>query len=79
MIFLDFFFQLLLLFSFLILVVWILSLCLLLSLVKGLFILLVFSNNQLLGFVDSLYSSFFSTWLISDLSLFISSSLLTPL
>ena len=58
-------------FSILILLIWILSLCPLVSLAKGLSILLTFSN-QLLVFVDSLYSSFISIWFISVLSLIIS-------
>jgi hypothetical protein len=45
-------------FSFLILLIRILSLCPLVSLAKGLSILLIFSKNYLLGLVDSLYTSF---------------------
>ena len=44
-------------FSFLILLIGILSLCPLVSLAKGLSILLIFSKNQLLHFLDSLNSS----------------------
>ena len=44
-------------FSFLILLIWILSLCLLVSLAKYLPILLIFSKNQLLIWFDSLNSS----------------------
>ena len=46
------------LFSFLILLIWILSLCPLVSLAKGLSILLIFLKGPAPGFVDSLYSSF---------------------
>ena len=46
------------LFSFLILLIWILSLWLLVSLAKGLCILLIFLKESAPGFVDSLYSSF---------------------
>jgi hypothetical protein len=45
-------------FSLLILLIWILSLCPLVSLSKGLSILLIFLKNPAPGFVDSLYSSF---------------------
>jgi hypothetical protein len=45
-------------FSFLILLIWILSLCPLVILAKGLSTLLIFSKNQLLGWLISLYSSF---------------------
>ena len=46
-------------FSILILLSRILSLCPLVSLAKGLSILLIFSKNQLLVLVDSLYSCFY--------------------
>jgi hypothetical protein len=62
-------------FSFLILIIRILSLCLLDSLAKGLYILLVFSKNQLLVWLI-LRIVLVSTWLISVLSLIISCSLL---
>ena len=58
-------------FSILILLIWILSLCPLVSLAKGLSILLL-SQKPAPGFIDSLYSSFVSTWLISALYLIIS-------
>ena len=45
-------------FSFLVLLIRMLSLCPLVSLAKGLCILLIFSKNQLLVLVDSLNSSF---------------------
>jgi hypothetical protein len=45
-------------FSLLILLIWILSLCPLVSPAKGLFILLIFSKELAPGFLDSLYSSF---------------------
>ena len=45
-------------FSFLILLIRMLSLCPLVSLANGLSILLIFSKNQFLIFVDSLCSSF---------------------
>ena len=60
------------LFSFLILLIWILSLCLLISLVKGLSILLIFSKNQLLVCLILCIVLFVSTWLNSALSLIIS-------
>jgi hypothetical protein len=63
-------------FSFLILLIRILSLCPLVSLVKGLSILLVFSNKPTPGLVDSLYSSFCLYLVISALSLIISYYLL---
>ena len=44
-------------FSFLILLIWILSLCLLVSLAKGLSILLIFFKEPAFGLVDSLYGS----------------------
>jgi hypothetical protein len=40
-------------FSFLILLIWILCLCLLVTLAKGLSILLIFFKEPALGFVDS--------------------------
>jgi hypothetical protein len=46
------------LFSFLILLIWILSLCPLVSLAKGLIYLFDFLKEPALGLVDSLYSSF---------------------
>jgi hypothetical protein len=63
-------------FSFLILLIWILSLCTLDSLVKGFSILLVFSKNQLLVWLILYIVLFVSTWLISALSLIISCRLL---
>ena len=63
-------------FSFLILLIRILSLCSLVSLAKDLSILFIFSKKQLLDLVDSLYSSLVSTWFISALSFFISCYLL---
>jgi hypothetical protein len=45
-------------FSFLILLIWILSLCPVVSLVKGLSILLIFLKEPAPGVVDSLNSSF---------------------
>jgi hypothetical protein len=45
-------------FSFLILLIWILSLCPLVSLAKGDFYLVDFLKKTAPGFVDSLYSSF---------------------
>ena len=62
-------------FSFLILLIRILSLCPLVSLVKGLSILLIFSKSAP-GLVDSLYSSFCLYLAISALSLIISYYLL---
>ena len=59
-------------FSFLVLIIWILSLCPVVSLSKDLSIMLIFSNQPAPGLVDSLYSSFVSTWLISVLSLIVS-------
>ena len=69
------------LFSFLILLIRILSLCPLVRMAKGLYILnsvnRVDFHNEPHGLVDSLNSSFFvSTWLISALSLIISCLLL---
>jgi hypothetical protein len=58
-------------FSFLILLIWILSLCPLVSLAKGLSILLIFSKNQLLVLLILCIVLFVSTWLISALSLII--------
>ena len=43
--------------SVLILLIWILSPCPLVTLAKGLSILLIFLNEPALGFIDSLYSS----------------------
>jgi hypothetical protein len=54
----------------------ILSLCPLLSLAKGLSILLIFSKNQLLVWLILCIVLFVSTWLISALSLIISCLLL---
>ena len=62
--------------SFLILLIWILSLCLLLSLPKCLSILLIFSKNQLLVWLILCIALFLSIWLISALSLIISCPLL---
>ena len=61
-------------FSFLILLIWILSLCPVVSL--GLSILLIFSKNQLLVLSILYILLFVSIWLISDLSLIISCHLL---
>jgi hypothetical protein len=63
-------------FSFLILLIWILSLCPLVNLVKGSSILLVFSKNQLLVLLILCTVLFVSVWLILALSLIISYSLL---
>jgi hypothetical protein len=63
-------------FSFLILIIWILSLCLLVSLAKGSFTLLIFSKNQLLVLLILYIVLFVSTWLISALCLIISCCLL---
>ena len=63
-------------FSFLILLIWILSLCPLVSLAKGLSILLIFSKNQLLVWLILCIVLFVSTWLISAPSLIISCCLL---
>ena len=57
-------------FLFLILFIWILSLCPLVSLAKGLSTLLIFSKNQLLDLLIICIVPFVSTWLISALSLF---------
>jgi len=62
--------------SFLILLIWILSLCPLVSLTKGLSILLIFSKNQLQVVLILCIVLFVSTRLISALSLIISSRLL---
>jgi hypothetical protein len=59
-------------FSFLILLMRILSLCPLLSLAKDLSILLIFSKNELLVWLILCMVLFVSTWLISALSLIIS-------
>jgi hypothetical protein len=64
------------LFSFLILLIRILSLCPLVSLAKGLSILLIFSKNHLLVWLILCVVLFVSTWLISALSLIISCPLL---
>jgi hypothetical protein len=45
-------------FSFLVLLIWILSLCPLVSLAKGLIYLVDFLKEPAPGFVDALYSSF---------------------
>jgi hypothetical protein len=63
-------------FLFLILLIRILSLCPLVSLVKGLSILLIFSKNQLLVWLILSIVLLVSTWLISPLSLIISCHLL---
>ena len=63
-------------FSFLILHISILSLCPLVSLAKGLSILLIFSKNQLLVWLNLCIVLFVSTWLISSRSLIISCCLL---
>ena len=63
-------------FSFLILLIRILFLCPLVSLAKGLSILLIFSKNQLLVWMIFCIVLFVSTWLISALSLIISYCLL---
>jgi hypothetical protein len=62
--------------SFLILLIRILSLCPLVSLAKCLFILLIFSKNQLLVLIILCIFLLISTWLISVLSLIISCRLL---
>jgi len=56
------------LFSFLILLLWTHVLCPLISLAKGLSILLIFSKNQLLVLLILCIVLFVSTWLISALS-----------
>jgi hypothetical protein len=63
-------------FSFLILLIWILSLCPLVSLAKYLFILLIFSKNQLLILLILCIVLIVSIWLILALSLIISCCLL---
>lgn len=63
-------------FSFLISLIWIFSLCPLVSLAKGLLYLVDFLKEPAPGFVDSLSIFFVSTWLISALSLIISCHLL---
>jgi hypothetical protein len=63
-------------FSFLILLIRILSLCPLVSLAKGLSLLLIFSKNKLLVWLILCIVLLVSTWLISALSLVISCSLL---
>ena len=63
-------------FSILILLIWILSLCPLVSLAKGLSILIIFSKNQLLVLLILRIVLFISTWLISGLSWIISCCLL---
>jgi hypothetical protein len=59
-------------FSFLILLIRMLSLCPLVSVAKGLSILLIFSKNQLLVWLILCIVLFVSNWLISALSLIIS-------
>jgi hypothetical protein len=61
-------------FSFLILLIRILSLCPLVTLAKSLSILLIFSKNQLLVWLILCIVLFVSSWLISALSLTISCS-----
>ena len=63
-------------FSLLILLIRILSPCPLLSLAKGLSIVLIFSRNQFLVWLILCLVLFLSTWLISALSLIISCHLL---
>jgi hypothetical protein len=63
-------------FSFLILLIWVLSLCLLISLAKDLSIFFIFSKNQLLVWLIFCNVCFVSNWLISALSLIISCCLL---
>jgi len=63
-------------FSFLILLIWILPLCPLVSLAKGLSILLIFSRSQLLVLLNLGIVLILSTWLTSALSLIISCCLL---
>ena len=63
-------------FSFLIMLIWILSLCPLVTLAKGLSTLLIFSKNQLLVLLILCVVLFVSIWLISALSLSISCCLL---
>ena len=64
------------LFLFLIFLIWILSLCPLVSLANGLSVLLIFSKNQLLVLLILCIVLFVSSWLISTLSLIISCCLL---
>ena len=59
-------------FSFLVLLIRMMSLCPLVSLAKGLPIMLIFSNNQLLVWLILCIVLFVSTWLISVLSLIVS-------
>jgi hypothetical protein len=63
-------------FSFLILLIWILSLCPLVSLAKGLSIFLIFSKNKLLVLLILRIVLFVSIWLTLALSLIISCHLL---
>jgi len=63
-------------FSFLVFLIWIYSLCLLVSPADGLSILLIFSKNQLLVLLILCIVLFVSTWLISVLSLIIPGPLL---
>jgi hypothetical protein len=63
-------------FSFLTLSIMMLPLCPLVSLVKGLSILLIFSKNQLLVWLILCIVLFVSTWFISALSLIVSCHLL---
>jgi hypothetical protein len=63
-------------FSFLILLIWILSLGFLVSLARGLSILLILSKNQLLVLLIICIVFFVSVWLILALSLTISYLLL---
>jgi hypothetical protein len=63
-------------FSFLILLIWIWFLYLLVSLAKGLSILLILFKEPALGFVDSLTVLFVSNWFISSPSLIVSCYLL---
>ena len=55
-------------FSFLILLIWILSLCSLVSLAKVLSILLIFLKEPASGLVDSLYSFLFVCFYLVDFS-----------
>jgi hypothetical protein len=63
-------------FSFLILLIWILSLCPLVSFARGLSVLLIFSKNQLLVLQILCIVLFVSILLISTLNLTISCHLL---
>jgi hypothetical protein len=56
-------------FSFLIVFIWLLSLCLFVSLAMNLSILLIFSKNQLLVLLIVCIVLFVSNWLISPLPL----------